>query len=117
MKRLLILTTALTLGGAPPAYDTVIKGGTIYDGSGRAPYIGDVAIKGDHIAAVGRVRGSAKRVIDARGFAVAPGFINMLSHVEESLFADARAMSDMKQGVTLEVLGELSMGPLSPAMR
>jgi N-acyl-D-amino-acid deacylase len=117
MKRLLILTSALTIGAAPPAYDTIIKGGTIYDGSGGAPYVGDVAITGDHIAAVGRVTGGAKHVIDAHGLAVAPGFINMLSHVEESLFADPRAMSDVKQGVTLEVLGELSMGPLSPAMK
>ncbi len=118
MKRLAILTTALTLGAAPPGYDTIIRGGTIYDGSGRAPYVGDVAIRGDRIVAVGRVRGGAKRVIDARGLAVAPGFINMLSWANESLIADGRGMSDTKQGVTLEVMGEgSSMGPLSPAMK
>jgi N-acyl-D-amino-acid deacylase len=118
MKRLLILTTALTLGAAPPAYDTVIKGGTIYDGSGGTPFVGDVAIKGDRIVAVGRVRGGGKRTIDARGLAVAPGFINMLSWANESLIADGRGMSDTKQGVTLEVMGEgSSMGPLSPAMK
>ena len=118
MKRLLILTTALTLGAAPPAYDTIIKGGTIYDGSGGAPYVGDVAIKGDKIIAVGRVSGSGKTVIDARGLAIAPGFINMLSWANESLIADGRSMGDIKQGVTLEVMGEgWSEGPLNPQMK
>ena len=118
MKRVLILTAAMTIGAAPPAYDTIIKGGTIYDGSGAAPYVGDVAISGDHIVAVGKVTGSAKQVIDAHGLAVAPGFINMLSWSNESLIADPRSMSDIKQGVTLEVMGEgWSMGPLNPKMK
>ena len=105
--------------GAQPAatYDVVIKGGTIYDGSGGAPFVGDVAIEGDRIVAVG---GSAKgeREIDAKGLAVAPGFINMLSWATESLIEDGRGMSDVKQGVTLEVMGEgWSMGPLNPEMK
>jgi N-acyl-D-amino-acid deacylase len=113
---------ALAIGsaaGAQPAttYDVVIKGGTIYDGSGGAPYVGDVAIEGDKIVALG---GSAKgkREIDARGMAVAPGFINMLSWAAESLIEDGRAQSDIRQGVTLEVMGEgSSMGPLNPEMK
>ena len=113
---------ALCVGGAvgaqaPATYDVVIKGGTIYDGSGGAPYVGDVAIEGDKIVAVG---GSAKgdREIDAKGLAVAPGFINMLSWATESLIEDGKAQADIRQGVTLEVMGEgWSMGPLSPEMK
>ncbi|MDO9488368.1 MAG: D-aminoacylase, partial [Sphingomonadaceae bacterium] len=102
---------------APATYDVVIKGGTIYDGSGGAPYVGDVAIEGDRIVAVG---GAAlgEREIDASGLAVAPGFINMLSWATESLIEDGTAQADIRQGVTLEVMGEgWSMGPLSPAMK
>ncbi|CAM3212705.1 N-acyl-D-amino-acid deacylase [Sphingomonas antarctica] len=118
MKRVLILTAALTLGAAPPAYDTIIKGGTIYDGSGGTPFVGDVAIASDRIVAVGRVTGGAKRIIDAHSLAVAPGFINMLSWANQSLIADPRSMSDIKQGVTLEVMGEgWSEGPLNPKMK
>lgn len=102
---------------AEPAYDLVIRGGTIYDGSGGAGYVGDVAVKGDRIAAIGKVPGRGRTEIDAKGRAVSPGFINMLSHVEESLFVDGRALSDLAQGVTLEVLGEESYGPLTPAMK
>lgn len=104
----------------PPAaaYDVVIRGGAIYDGSGGAPYVGDVAVKGDRIAALApRLKARGKVEIDARGKAVSPGFINMLAHPEESLIADGRALSDLKQGVTLEVMGEDSMGPLTPAMK
>jgi len=103
---------------AEPAYDLVIRGGTIYDGSGQAGYVGDVAVKGDKIAAIGKtLPGKGKTEIDAKGKAVSPGFINMLSHVEESLFVDGRALSDLAQGVTLEVLGEDSFGPLTPQMK
>ncbi len=114
-----ILAIALSLGAAPPAYDVLVRGGTIYDGSGGAPYRGDVAIRGDRIVAVGRgVRGAAKRTIDARGLAVAPGFINMLSWSNESLIADGRGQSDIRQGVTLEVMGEGdSMGPWTPILK
>jgi len=101
------------------AYDIVIRGGTIYDGSGRAPYVGDVAISGDRIVAVGqRVAGRGRQELNARGLAVAPGFINMLSWATESLIEDGRAQSDIRQGVTLEVMGEgWSMGPVNDEMR
>jgi N-acyl-D-amino-acid deacylase len=100
------------------AYDVVIRGGTVYDGSGRAPFAGDVAIRGDRIAYVGpHAPGRSSEEFSARGRAVSPGFINMLAHPEESLLIDGRALSDLRQGVTLEVLGEDSMGPLSAAMK
>ena len=107
-------------GGAPakaPAYDVVIRGGTIYDGSGTAPYKGDVALRGDRIEALGRsLPGRGAREVDAAGLAVAPGFINMLSWAGESLILDGRAESDVRQGVTLEVMGEgSSMGPWNAA--
>lgn len=100
-------------------YDIVIKGGMIYDGSGGAPYAGEVAIRGDRIVAVGkRIRGERRTEINAAGQAVAPGFINMLSWATDSLLADGRGLSDLKQGVTLEVMGEgSSMGPWNPDMR
>ena len=119
-KVLLLASVALFAGGAAPApvHDVIIRGGTIYDGRGGAPYKGDVAIKGDRIVAVGRVRGTARQTVDARGLAVAPGFINMLSWANTSLIADGRGMSDTLQGVTLEVMGEgNSMGPLNPEMK
>jgi N-acyl-D-amino-acid deacylase len=103
---------------APRVHDLVIRHGTLYDGSGAPPVAGEVAIDGDRIVFVGRhAPGRGKVEIDARGKAVAPGFINMLAHPEESLFADGRAQSDLRQGVTLEVLGEDSMGPLNAAMQ
>jgi N-acyl-D-amino-acid deacylase len=104
---------------APATYDLLIRGGTIYDGSGGAPFEGDVAISGDRIVAAGpALAGGAKREIDARGLAVAPGFINMLSWANETLLQDGRGESDIRQGVTLEVMGEgRSMGPLNPAMK
>ncbi len=101
-----------------PLHDTVIRGGTVYDGSGGAPFVGDVAIDGDRITDVGTVEGSGRIEIDASGMAVAPGFINMLSWANESLIEDGRGMSDLKQGVTLEVFGEgWSMGPYTQAMK
>ncbi len=103
---------------APPVYDVVIRHASIYDGSGHAPVIGDIAISGDTIAAVGLVAGKGRREIDAHGMAVAPGFINMLSWATEPLIQDGRSLSDIRQGVTLEVFGEgWSMGPLTGAMR
>lgn len=119
MRKLAALTLPAFLIGAapPPAYDVIIRGGTIYDGTGGMPYAGDVAIKGDRIVAVGKVTGTARSAVDAKGLAVAPGFINMLSWANESLIADPRGMSDTKQGVTLEVMGEgASMGPWTPEM-
>jgi N-acyl-D-amino-acid deacylase len=99
-------------------YDAIVRGGTIYDGSGSDPFIGDVAVSGDRIAAVGRIRGSAPLEIDATGLAVSPGFINMLSWATESLIVDGRGQSDIRQGVTLEIFGEgSSMGPLNDEMK
>ena len=99
-------------------YDIVIHGGTVYDGSGRRARKADVAIKGNVVVTIGKVNPvKAKSVIDARGKAVTPGFINVLSWANESLIADGRGMSDLKQGVTLQVFGEgWSMGPYTPAM-
>jgi N-acyl-D-amino-acid deacylase len=115
----------LATSAAPPMrhstteYSVIIRGGTIYDGSGRAPYVGDVALKGDKIAYVGpHAPGRAARVVDATGKAVSPGFINMLSWATESLIADGRGLSDTAQGITLEVMGEGdSMGPWNPQMK
>ncbi len=96
----------------------VLRGGLLYDGSGGAPNVGDVAIRGDRIAAVGAVEGRGRRELDVRGLAVAPGFINMLSWAVDSLLVNGRSQSDIRQGVTLEVFGEgESMGPLTPAMK
>lgn len=109
---------ASAMAAPRPVYDLVIRGGTIYDGSGQAPFTGDVAVLGDRIVAIAaHIRGHGKSEVDARGKAVSPGFINMLAHPEESLLIDHRALSDLVQGVTLEVMGEDSMGPLSPAMK
>jgi N-acyl-D-amino-acid deacylase len=113
-------TVTRALAAPPDAtrYDVLIAGGTVYDGNGGEPFVGDVAISGDRIAYVGRhAPKPARERIDAHGKAVAPGFINMLAHPEESLLSDGRALSDLRQGVTLEVLGEDSMGPLTAEMK
>lgn len=115
-----LVSLALLMEGlaAPPAYDVVIRGGEVYDGSGGPAAVEDVAVRGDRIAAIGRsLPGEGRLEIDARGKAVSPGFINMLAHPEETLMVDPRALSDLAQGVTLEVMGEDSMGPLTPRMR
>ena len=102
----------------PQSFDVIIRGGTLYDGSGRPPIKADVGIKGDRIAAVGNLgRAAAPTIVDARGLAVAPGFINMLSHSETSLIRDPRSLSEIKQGVTTQIFGELSMGPLNDQMK
>lgn len=101
-----------------PDYDVVIRNGIIYDGSGSEPFAGDVAIAGDKLAALGQVRGQGRTEISAAGLAVAPGFINMMCWANESLIADGRSQSDIRQGVTLEVLGEgWSMGPLNDELK
>lgn len=101
-----------------PDFDVVLRNGLIYDGSGGAPYRGDVAIRGDRIAAVGEVTGRGQTELELNGLAVAPGFINMLSWATESLIQDGRSLADIKQGVTLEVFGEgWSMGPLNDKMK
>ena len=119
--RLAVAASSLVLASCSrqPAYDVVIRGGTIYDGSGKPPVTGDVAIKGDSIVAVGTIpAGDATTTVDATGLAVAPGFINMLSWANESLLQDGLSQSDIRQGVTLEVMGEGdSMGPLNPEMK
>jgi N-acyl-D-amino-acid deacylase len=101
------------------SYDVMIRNGHVYDGTGSAPYAADLAIRGDRIARIApQIDGPARWEIDAQGFAVAPGFINMLSWANVTLLADGRSQSDLRQGVTLEVLGEgVSMGPLTPAMK
>jgi len=100
-------------------YDCLIRNGTIYDGSGCSPCTGDVGIRGDAITLVGRAgaaRGASE--IDAKGLAVAPGFINMLSWACDDLLVDGRSQSDIRQGVTLEVMGEgTSFGPWNEAMK
>ena len=96
-------------------YDVLIKNGQLVDGSGQPSYIGDIAINGDTIAAIGNLdNAKGLQEIDATGLTVAPGFINMLSWANESLIADGKSQSDIRQGVTLEVFGEgWSMGPLT----
>ena len=111
------MLSALLTAACAPRYDVVIRHGTIYDGSGNDPLVGDLAIEGDTIAAVGAVTGRGRVEIDASGLAVSPGFINMLSHSEETLIQDPRSQGEIRQGVTLEVFGEGSMGPLSDAMK
>ncbi len=114
----LLAALALAACAPAPAYDVVIRGGTLLDGSGDAPRTGDVAIVGDSIVAVGTVDGRGRTEVDATGLAVAPGFINMLSWATESLIEDGRSLSGIRQGVTLEVMGEgTSMGPLSDTVR
>jgi len=121
MRRLALLLLVLDFAGCHrgTAYDTILRGGTVYDGSGQAPYVADVAIRGDEIAAIGDLkRDTAKLEIDAKGLAVTPGFINMLSQAQEALLVDGRAQSDVRQGVTLEIMGEgESMGPLNERMK
>jgi N-acyl-D-amino-acid deacylase len=102
---------------SPQLHDVVIRNAVIYDGSGAKPYAGEIAIDGDRIAYVGVRRAlEGRSEIDAHGQAVAPGFIDMMGHSEESLLVDGRAVSGLKQGVTLDVFTEQSMGPLSPEM-
>lgn len=101
-------------------YDVIIRGGTVYDGTGAPGVVADVAVNGDRISRIGNLAKAKARIyeVDATGKAVSPGFINMLSWATESLIADGRGLSDLKQGVTLEVFGEgSSMGPLSPKMK
>ena len=98
----------------PEPFDVVIRGGKIVDGTGNPWFKGDVAIRGDRIAAVGPLgdRDAAHRVIDAHGLIVAPGFIDMHSHSDMTLLEDGSAQSKIRQGVTTEILGEdTSAGP------
>jgi N-acyl-D-amino-acid deacylase len=114
----LFLFAMSTIAAAQP-YDLILRRGMIYDGSGATPFIGDVAIRGDAVADIGDLGAAkARREIDCAGLAIAPGFINMLSWANESLIEDGRSQGDIRQGVTLEIMGEGgSMGPLSPQMK
>lgn len=116
-----ILAFALLIGctSTETTFDILIKNGQILDGSGEKAYVGDIGINSDTITAIGKLD-NAKGLseIDATGLTVAPGFINMLSWANESLIEDGRSQGDIRQGVTLEVLGEgNSMGPLNDAMK
>ncbi len=122
MKICLLLVAFWLIDGVPspaPTYDYIIRNAVIYDGSGAAPTKGDVAIKGDKIVAIGKLtKEKSRQELDAKGLALAPGFINMLSWANISLIADGRSMGNIKQGVTLEVMGEgSSMGPLNSRMK
>ena len=119
-----LLASCTTVPPPPPApaaepYDLLIDNGTIYDGSGGEPFVGDVAVKGDRIVYVGpQAPAPARETVDAAGLAVSPGFINMLSWAVETLIEDGRGMGDTVQGVTLEVFGEgNSMGPWNDKMK
>jgi N-acyl-D-aspartate/D-glutamate deacylase len=107
------------LTGCEPRYDTILRHGTVYDGTGAAPITADVAIKGDTIAAIGDLsKARAKIELDVTGLAVAPGFINMLSWATETLIEDGRSQGDIRQGVTVEIMGEgESMGPWSDSLK
>src|SRR6266542_1324658 len=103
----------------PEDFDVIIKGGTVYDGTGAEPRRADLAIRSDRIAGVGDFKSAkAKTVIDAKGLAVAPGFINMLSWSTESLIEDDRSQSEIRQAATTEIMGEgESMGPVNDRVR
>lgn len=127
MRKLWLLVLLGVLGGAceatvqrsPETYDLLLKGGTVYDGTGNSPIVADVAVRGDRIVRVGDL-GNARATVtlDVSGRAVAPGFINVLSWATESLIADGRSQGDIRQGVTLEIFGEgTSMGPLNAKMK
>ncbi|MFC1726662.1 D-aminoacylase, partial [candidate division KSB1 bacterium] len=119
IKYAIILTLFILSCAKQYDYDVIIRGGTVYDGSGSAPAITDIGIKGDIIKEIGPLGGkTAETEVNAEGLAVAPGFINMLSWATTSLIKDGRSMAEIKQGVTLEIMGEgNSMGPLTDKMK
>ncbi len=100
-------------------FDVIIRGGIVYDGTGNLPYKADVGIKGDVVTKIGDLsKAKGAMVVDARGMAVAPGFINMLSWSTESLIVDPRSLGELKQGVTTQIFGEgWSMGPLNDRLK
>ena len=120
LRLLAVLALSVATGGSrPEGFDVVIRGGMVYDGTGTAGRRADVGLRGDAIAQVGDLSAaSARTVVDARGLAVAPGFINMLSWSTESLIVDGRSQGEIRQGVTTEIFGEgNSMGPLTDEMK
>jgi N-acyl-D-amino-acid deacylase len=118
-RRFALVLLIACVGCAPaPQYDLVIRHGTVYDGTGSAAVVEDIAIQGDRIAARGDLSAArGRQEVDVRGLAIAPGFIDMLNHSETSLIADGRSQGMIRQGVTLAVFGESSMGPLSEQMK
>ncbi len=124
LSALLLIALGLALAAhgqrntSTQSFDIIIKGGTVYDGSGGPPVKADIGIKGDRVAALGNLsRATAPTIVDANGLAVAPGFINMLAHSESSLIVDPRSLSELKQGVTTQIFGEFSMGPVNDEMK
>jgi N-acyl-D-amino-acid deacylase len=126
MQKRFITTILLVIGAAVAAamqsqesFDVIIRGGSVYDGTGSAPRRADVGLRGDQISAVGDLSGAkAGTIVDATGLAVVPGFINMLSWSTESLLADGRSQGEIRQGVTTQIMGEGdSMGPLTDEMK
>jgi N-acyl-D-amino-acid deacylase len=114
----LITASHAAFAQASPQYDLIIRHGTVYAGTGARAVIQDVAVQGDRIAALGDLsRVTGRQEVDAIGLAVAPGFIDMLNHSESALIADGRSQSMIRQGVTLLVFGEASMGPLNERMK
>lgn len=118
---LILLLFICTLTQVTPLadHDVILRGGTIYDGRGGAPFIADLAIDNKRITDIGDLHDrKGLTEIDVTGLAVSPGFINMLSWATESLIADGRSLSNITQGVTLEVFGEgVSNGPLTGEMK
>ncbi len=115
---LLVVLSTLISCQQKTSYDTIIRNGLVYDGNGGEPFKADIAIQNDSISFIGDLsNATAKNEVDAKGLAVAPGFINMMGHSEESLFQDGRAQSDIRQGVTTEIFGESSFGPLNANMK
>src|SRR5437899_3925823 len=116
---LVFLTSTIAFAARAQDFDVIIKGGAVYDGTGGEAQRVDLAIKGDRIAGLGDFfKASAKTIINANGLAVAPGFINMLSWSTESLIQDGRSQSELRQGVTTEIMGEgESMGPVNDRLR
>jgi N-acyl-D-aspartate/D-glutamate deacylase len=117
-KLLACLPLIFAVFAQAPQYDLVIRHGIVYDGTGAAGRVEDVAVTGDRIAARGDLSAArGRQEIDATGLAVAPGFVDMLNHSETALIADGRSQGMIRQGVTLAVFGESSMGPVTPAMK
>lgn len=116
---LLVITGCSTPSGSSVAYDVIIRGGTVYDGTGGPGTNADVGIRGDRVVHIRDLKGAqAETEIDASGLAVSPGFINYLSWSTESLIADGRSQGEIRQGVTTQIMGEgSSMGPLTEAMK
>src|SRR5882724_3562385 len=103
----------------PIVFDLIVRHGEVYNGSGEPPVKADIGVRGERIAVIGDLRQAhAVHEVNAQGMAVAPGFVNMLSWAPDSLYLDGRSLSDLKQGVTLEIFGEgESLGPLTEQIR